>query len=247
MQAIPLLNLSLILIPASLVVLILWRWTGNGKTALYALARMVGQLCLIGFVLTHLFNTQHSLLISTVLLVMLLISSWIALRSVSSRRPALYAKALIATSAVNLALLILITKAVLMTSPWFEPSVLIPIAGMIFAVGMNSIGLFSERFFSELSQKQSQDLPTKPAQQHIIAARNTAFNATLIPIINSLFAVGLVSLPGMMTGQILSGVSPLIAVRYQIMVMLMIFSSAGLTTALFYQLIKPTRKQEKAH
>ena len=55
----------------------------------------------------------------------------------------------------------------------------------------------------------------------------------MIPVINALFAVGLVSLPGMMTGQILSGVSPLIAARYQIMVMLMIFSAAGLSTALF--------------
>ena len=55
----------------------------------------------------------------------------------------------------------------------------------------------------------------------------------MIPVINSLFAVGLVSLPGMMTGQILSGVSPLVASRYQIMVMCMIFASAGISTALF--------------
>jgi len=58
-------------------------------------------------------------------------------------------------------------------------------------------------------------------------------------VINSLFAVGLVSLPGMMTGQILSGISPLIAARYQIMVMCMIFGSAGIATACFLVLIKP--------
>ena len=230
MIVIPLLNLSLILIPASLVVFILWRWTGNGKTALYALTRMVGQLCLIGFVLTHLFNTQHALLITVVLAIMLLISSWIALRSVAGKRSTLYVKALIASATVNLSLLVLITQGVLMSNSWFQADIVIPVAGMIFAIGMNSIGLFAERFFSELNQEQSNQ----------INARNTAFNATLIPIINSLFAVGLVSLPGMMTGQILSGVSPLVAVRYQIMVMLMIFSSAGLTSALFYQLIKPT-------
>jgi len=57
--------------------------------------------------------------------------------------------------------------------------------------------------------------------------------AALIPIINALFAVGLVSLPGMMTGQILSGVSPLVAVRYQIMVMAMIFGASGIATAVF--------------
>jgi len=62
--------------------------------------------------------------------------------------------------------------------------------------------------------------------------------AALIPIINSLFAVGLVSLPGMMTGQILSGISPLIAVRYQIMVMCMIFGAAGISAAAFLLLAK---------
>ena len=64
-------------------------------------------------------------------------------------------------------------------------------------------------------------------------ARAVALKAALIPITNSLFAVGLVSLPGMMTGQILSGVSPFIAARYQIMVMCMIFGAAGISAALF--------------
>ena len=90
---------------------------------------------------------------------------------------------------------------------------MIPLAGMAFANAMNSVSLASERLQAEIDNGNSG-----------IKARNTAFQASLIPTINSLFAVGLVSLPGMMTGQILSGVSPLIAVRYQIMVMCMIFA-----------------------
>ena len=70
-------------------------------------------------------------------------------------------------------------------------------------------------------------------------ARNRALNASLIPAINSLFAVGLVSFPGMMTGQILSGVEPLVAARYQIMVMCMIFGSAGIAAACYLFLQKP--------
>jgi putative ABC transport system permease protein len=65
-----------------------------------------------------------------------------------------------------------------------------------------------------------------------------AFHTALIPIMNSLFAVGLVTLPGMMTGQILSGVSPLIAARYQIMVMAMIFGATGLSALLFLYLTR---------
>ena len=67
-------------------------------------------------------------------------------------------------------------------------------------------------------------------------ARKIALDAALIPQINALLAVGLVSLPGMMTGQILSGVSPLIAARYQIMVMCMIFGAAGLSTIIYLKL-----------
>ena len=92
---------------------------------------------------------------------------------------------------------------------------------------MNCVSLAGERLFSELEH-----------HGNYAHARNTAFQAALIPITNSLLAVGLVSLPGMMTGQILAGTSPLIAARYQIMVMCMIFSSAGISTALFLWLIR---------
>ena len=234
MQIIPLENLGIILIPAAAVVAILWCWTGNAKVSIYAISRMIGQLCLIGFLLTYIFETKHAVLVFLVLMVMLLTSSWIALRSVIEQRVNLYIKALIATFTVNVTLLFLITQLVLESEPWFNPRIAIPIAGMTFAVGMNAISLFIERYHSELTQN-----PTQQTQ-----ARNTAYNATLIPTINSLLAVGLVSLPGMMTGQILSGISPLIAVRYQIMIMLMLFASSGLTSALFYQLIN---KQYKPH
>lgn len=104
---------------------------------------------------------------------------------------------------------------------------MIPLAGMIFASSMNGVSLAAERLQAEMDRNVE-----------YIQARSIALRAALIPITNSLFAVGLVSLPGMMTGQILSGVSPLIAVRYQIMVMCMIFSAVGLSSALFLIMIK---------
>ncbi len=111
--------------------------------------------------------------------------------------------------------------------PWYLPRYLIPLAGMIFANAMNSVSLAAERFEAEIKRDVDYD-----------QARSIALRASLIPIINSLFAVGLVSLPGMMTGQILSGISPLIAVRYQIMVMCMIFGAAGISSACFLTLVK---------
>jgi putative ABC transport system permease protein len=100
---------------------------------------------------------------------------------------------------------------------WFEPRFVVPLAGMIFANSMNTLSLAAER---------SREVDYENA-------RRIALDAALIPQINALLAVGLVSLPGMMTGQILSGVDPMVAVRYQIMVMCMTFGSAGLGAACY--------------
>ena len=227
MQTIAIAKLGLVLIPALAVVFVLWRWSHEALVSLHALARMVIQLILIGYVLTYIFETEYAGLVLVVLSVMLLVSSWIALRPVPAHRLRLYWTALLANTVVNGLLLALITAGVLQSQPWYDPSIVIPLAGMVFAAGMNAIGQFVERFYAELSNQAS-----------LVSARNAAYGATMIPTINSLFAVGLVSLPGMMTGQILSGVSPLIAVRYQIMIMLMIFASSGLTAALFYTLVR---------
>ncbi len=104
---------------------------------------------------------------------------------------------------------------------------------MIFAGAMNAVSLAAERLQSE----HDRGLP-------YLEARRIALQAALIPITNSLFAVGLVSLPGMMTGQILSGVSPLVAAKYQIVVMTMLFGASGISAALYLVLAK--RSLEKS-
>jgi len=79
-----------------------------------------------------------------------------------------------------------------------------------------------------------------------IRARNSAFTASLIPSLNTFFAVGLVALPGMMTGQILSGVSPLIAVKYQIVIMSVLFGSSGVSSAIYLHLQRRSTAPVKA-
>lgn len=225
---IPLINLGFSLLPAIVVVLILYRWSLNTKTALYALARMLIQLLLVGYVLTHIFQADNPAVVIGVLCVMLIAASWISLRPIEGRRRAVYLTALTSISLGGLLTLALVTQGVLRLKTWYQPSVVIPLAGMIFANSMNALSLAAERFQAE----------TKAGADYL-QARNRALNASLIPLINSLFAVGLVSFPGMMTGMILSGSEPLVAVRYQIMVMSMIFGSAGISAACFLFLQRP--------
>lgn len=214
-------------IPAILVIGIMAYKSLAYKTALYGMARMLLQLLLIGYLLVYIFKTEHSGVVLAVMSVMVLAAGWIALRTVPNRRRELYAAALVSIALCGGLTLALVTRTVLHAQPWYAPHVVIPLAGMIFANAMNAISLAAERYHEECER-----------EAQVPEAEARAFNAALIPITNSLFAVGLVSLPGMMTGQILSGVSPLVAVRYQIMVMAMIYGASGLSVLLFLRLAK---------
>ena len=233
-QTIPFANLILAFIPAVAVVGILWKWRIGYGNSLYAIFRMLIQLLLIGYFLIFIFKSDSYLIVAGVLAVMLFASSWIALRTVKIPRRLLYLKSFCSISVGGGLILLLITQGVLNLQPWYLPSYVIPLAGMIFASAMNSVSIALERLNAEVER----DVPYDKAR--VIALR-----ASLIPITNSLFAVGLVSLPGMMTGQILSGISPFIAARYQIMVMCMIFGSAGISSACFLALVRSNFVDDK--
>ena len=226
-QIIPLQNLALAFIPVVIVILILWNWKLKYANSMYAVFRMLIQLLLIGYFLGYIFEADNSLVVLGVLAIMLFSSSIIALRTIEIPKKKLYIKSFLAIVISGGLILILVTQGVLGLQPWYLPSYMIPLAGMIFANAMNSVSIAVERLDAEIKR----DVP-------FTQARNIALQASLIPITNSLFAVGLVSLPGMMTGQILSGVSPFIAARYQIMVMCMVYGSAGISAAIFLTLIK---------
>jgi putative ABC transport system permease protein len=204
------------------VVAVLYRWSLPARTAVYANVRMLVQLLAVGYVLTYIFETDRPIVIVAVVAMMILASAWIALRPLAKRGPRVYLLVLAAIGVNGLVLLGIVTQLVLDLPRWFEPRFVVPLAGMIFANAMNTVSLAAERF--EAERGRDADYET---------ARRVALDAAMIPQINGLLAVGLVSLPGMMTGQILSGVEPLVAVRYQIMVMCMVFSSAGLGAATY--------------
>jgi putative ABC transport system permease protein len=227
-QSIPLFNLALAFLPVAVVVGILFRWSIGGWTAVYAVGRMLVQLLLIGYVLVVVLRTQQPGVVGLALAVMLVIASWIALRPLADRRRGLYGKVLGAITIGGGLTLILVTQGILRLEPWFAPRYVVPLAGMIFPSAMNTVSLAAERFMTDVSRG------TQPAE-----ARRVALQTAMIPTVNSLFAVGLVSLPGMMTGQVLSGVSPLEAVRYQVMVMCMIFGASGISAAVFLMWLRP--------
>ena len=210
-------HLIFMLIPVGVVGYFYYRWIGNSKEIALATIRMVVQLLLIGYLLVYIFNNQNSLVGLLIVLFMVFVSSLIALRNVENRNLQTYFKIFISILIGGSINLLLVLYVVIDLEPLYQPRFIIPLAGMIYANAMNAISLASERFEKEIKNSSYEE------------ARAVAFKGALIPQINSFLAVGLVSLPGMMTGQILSGVDPTIAVRYQIVVMCMVLGSAGIS------------------
>lgn len=224
MQTIPFLNLLYLLLPLVVVWYFYNSWTGDKKDIIYSTFRMIVQLLLIGYVLLYLFEEKNSLIGFFIILFMALASAFITLRNTKDKSKKHYLIIFFAIMISGVTHLFLIIYFVLDLEDFYTPRFVIPIAGMIFANTMNAISLAVERFEQESTRED------------FITARKIAFKAAMIPQINSLLAVGLVAIPGMMTGQILSGIDPLIAVRYQILIMSMTLSTAGISVIIYFLL-----------
>ena len=185
---------------------------------------MVGQLLVMGYLLVKLFEGDRSWVTGLVVLFMFVVSAVIAVRTIRVQKLRAFKDALLAIGVGGGLVFLLVIFGVLEGGRNFSAQFVVPMAGMIFANAMTAVTLSAERFEAEVNNGQD-----------FLKARQTAWNASLIPQINSFLAVGLVSLPGMMTGQILTGTSPLDAVRYQILVMAMVLGSAGISVAIFLQ------------
>jgi putative ABC transport system permease protein len=230
MQQIEIAHLLYLLLPVSIVGYFYYRWIGNHKEIAYASIRMILQLLLIGYLLAYLFGADNSWMTLLIVIVMISAASMITLRNISIKDMATYRSIFLSILIGGSINLFLVLYFVLEIHSFAQPRTIIPIAGMLYANCMNAVSLVAERFEKERESHGYE------------AARAIAFRASLIPQINSFLAVGLVSLPGMMTGQILSGVDPIIAVRYQIMVMFMVLGSSGISTILYLWQKRPSTK-----
>lgn len=228
-------GLFLAFVPVAVVIGIMFRWSAGAPTAIYGTARMLIQLLLIGYVLLFILESEQPAFIIVILVVMLSVASWIAIRPLKQKQPRIYLNSLIAISVAGILVLALVSQVIIGVQPWFSPRYVVPLAGMIFAGSMNAVSLAAERLQSEYERGTP-----------YVEARRIALIAALIPITNSFFAVGLVSLPGMMTGQILSGVSPLVATKYQIVVMTMLFGTSGISAALYLVLAERSLEHSNA-
>lgn len=221
MYNIPIIKLLFMLIPIFIVWFFYVKWVKGSIEILIATIRMTAQLLLIGYALVYILRTESLLISILIISVMILSSSWITQGNIQDQSFRAYRDITLAIFVGGTFNLAFVIGLVLQVTPFYSPQFLIPLAGMIYANAMNAVSLCAERFEKEI----------KKVDYH--QARATAFSSAIIPQVNTFLAVGLVSLPGMMTGQILSGIDPIIAVRYQIMVMAMVLGSGGMSIIVY--------------
>ena len=207
---------------------------GIGKRVLIAALRSAVQLMLLGMVLKILFNQRDPWLIGLITLVMLTVAGHEVMARQKHRYAGLWGygigtvSMLISSFSVTLLALLVIIRV----DPWYTPQYLIPLLGMLLGNTMSGIALsldnLSRAAWDKRKEIEARLILGADYREAIREIRRDALRSGLIPIINAMSVAGIVSLPGMMTGQILGGSPPLEAAKYQLLILLLIAFGTGL-------------------
>jgi len=211
-------------------------YPGLAKQLLVAALRTAIQLTLIGLVLKALFANSHLLWVGLLSLLMLVVAG----REVMARQHRRFAGrwgygigvVSMFVSSFTVALFALIV--VVGNEPWYQPQYAIPLLGMLLGNTMNGIALALDRL-TQSAWEQRDVIEARlmlgySASEAVSGIQQQVFRSGFIPIINAMAAAGIVSLPGMMTGQILAGAEPVEAVKYQILIMFLVSAGSGFGT-----------------
>jgi len=211
------------------------------KPVLVGAFRACVQLIFVGYLIQYIFDLKNWFLVLIIILVMVFAASQTLIKRLKNPVRGTYIYALIAVSAASILSLTVISGLIIRQEPWYDPRYLIPLSGMIIANGMNGATLAGERYGSEISLR----LPEiemllslgQTAREASKRARQQALNTALLPSINNMMVMGIVHLPGMMTGQIIAGENPVTAVKYQIIVILAIAAAVSVSSWIFINLL----------
>lgn len=220
----------------------LWLKLGLGRQLLMGTVRTFAQLFLMGYLLVYIFALKAPWLVLLIFAGMMLFAA----RIVTSRLPAhqgrLWGPVFISMLLSYMVVTYVVVGLVVQAQPWWEPRYFLPLGGMVVGNSMNAMALTLERYLGDLEARAPEvelllclGATDREATASISAG---AVRAGMIPSLNSMMGVGLVFLPGMMTGQILAGADPLTSIKYQIVVMLMLVGSTTLGSLLAVNLAR---------
>lgn len=209
---------------------------GLTRDLVWGTVRTFAQLFLMGYALKIIFGLESGILVILVFAVMITFAARIVKKRVAEKSVNYGPPVFLATFVSYMAVTVVVTGVIVGAEPWWKPQYFLPLGGMVVGNSMNALALSLERLFSGLRDRREEvemrltlGADSREASREIVM---NALKAGMIPSINSMMGVGIVFIPGMMTGQILAGADPLTAVRYQIVVMLMLVASTAISAYL---------------
>ena len=211
-----------------------------GGLYLYALCRATIQLTLIGYLLKFIFEMNNALAVLAYLFCIVGVAAFIVLRLQKKPPPTFYPVIGVAIFAGTIVSVVIVTRIVLTIEPWYNPRYLIPLAGMMIGNTMTASALSLERLRNDIRQSKNKIEAMialgATQQQAVKSSINRSLKAGLMPNITSMLGIGLVHLPGMMTGQMIAGNVPTQAVRYQLLVIIMLSAAVAITAIITLKL-----------
>jgi putative ABC transport system permease protein len=210
---------------------------GVERSLLIAAARSALQLSLLGLVLKALFEQLHPLLIGTLALVMLLVAGYEVVARQKRRLRGIWGIGVGTVSMFlsSFGITLLALTVIIGVEPWYQPQYLIPLLGMLLGNTMSGVAIslanLTDNAWQQRGQIEARLMLGQDWNQAIGGIRRDALRTGLIPIIQAMATAGIVSLPGMMTGQILAGSPPMEAAKYQLMIMFLISAGTGFGAA----------------
>jgi len=229
----------------------MWLRLGLARSLLIASIRMVVQLLLVGFILEFVFALRSPLPVVGIGLVMTALAGISAVNRTKRRFPGIYWNSLLSVLGTSFVVTGAGVLGIVNVQPWYEPQYTIPLLGMVLGNILNGVSLALDRFMEGVVRERAiieTDLAlgaTRWEAGHALVM--DSLRTGMIPTINAMMVMGVVSLPGMMTGQLLAGASPEAAVRYQIVIMFMIAAATALgallVTLLAFRILFNVRHQ----
>ncbi len=207
---------------------------GLGRRIVIAVARGVIQLLLLGLVLTWVFRQEGPWAVVAMMAFMIALAGFEAVRRTTHRVPGIYAMSMGVMLVSSLVVTLYGLNAVIGTKPWYQPQYAIPILGMVLGNTLNGIALGLETVLEGFRKDRTEiEILLAHGATSAEASRDVVRRAVrigMVPILNAMVAAGAISIPGMMTGQILAGGDPGVAARYQIFILLAIAGGVALGT-----------------
>ena len=218
-----------------LLALMSWRLhLGVGRRVLIAAARSTLQLILLGYVLKILFELESLPWIVSLALFMLAVAGWEVLARQKRRYRGAWGFGIGTTSMFlsSFSVTLVALLVVIRVEPWYQPQYLIPLLGMMLGNTMTGVAIaldnLTRQAWEGRGRIEARLLLGADWNDAIADVRRDALRSGLIPIVNAMATAGIVSLPGMMTGQILAGSPPMEAAKYQLMIMFLVSAGTGL-------------------